>query len=271
MAKTLIVGDLHCKMSLVLPEAFNAAIANQCDSIVLTGDLCDEWGVDGGAMVRELEFTAQWKKQVEDSGIGVVFLLGNHESAYIGLPQYHFTNRVVSQRVGEILRKDLGVRMAIAVQGFLVSHAGLTSDWALRNGFGPYCSADDAAQRLCDIFADSEDRLELAACGPRRGGWESPGPLWADRRELAADPYGGFSQIVGHTPVESVEQCVLDDGNELWLADTFSLRPTGGPIGDASALLVGDDGIGSVSLFSDWGEVASDFCPGEGKGCTGRP
>ena len=47
MGKTLVVGDLHCKMSLVLPRVTDTALSHCCDSIVLSGDLCDDWGVDG--------------------------------------------------------------------------------------------------------------------------------------------------------------------------------------------------------------------------------
>ncbi len=45
--KTLVVGDLHCKMSLVLPRVTDTALSHCCDSVVLLGDLCDDWGVDG--------------------------------------------------------------------------------------------------------------------------------------------------------------------------------------------------------------------------------
>ena len=50
MGKTLVVGDLHCKMSLVLPRVTDTALSHCCDSVVLSGDLCDDWGVDGRAM-----------------------------------------------------------------------------------------------------------------------------------------------------------------------------------------------------------------------------
>ena len=50
MKNVLVVGDLHCKMSLALPCVLDAAIANCCDTVIFTGDLCDDWGVDGEAV-----------------------------------------------------------------------------------------------------------------------------------------------------------------------------------------------------------------------------
>ena len=63
--KTLVVGDLHCKMSLVLPRVTDTALSHCCDSVVLLGDLCDDWGVDGRAMVRQLEYAVEWKAKAE--------------------------------------------------------------------------------------------------------------------------------------------------------------------------------------------------------------
>lgn len=263
MKKTLIVGDLHCKMSLVLPRILDVAISHCCDAVVLSGDLCDDWGVSGGAMVRQLEFTARWKREAAQLGIETVFLLGNHDSAYVGLPQYHFTKRDVLSRTGEILQEDLDVRIAVAVQGYLVTHAGLTASWARRNGLEFGCAADALAQQLCDMFVDLESRLRLAICGPRRGGWGDPGPLWADRRELIADPYGGCSQIVGHSPVESAVRWESDSGDALWFIDTLSLRSDGTPVGDATALIVCEGEVSSVPLFSKWDAAVETFCEGD--------
>ena len=103
--RTLVVGDLHCKMTLVLPRVADAAVAQCCDSIVLLGDLCDDWRVSGPVMVRQLEFAAEWKKRMEDLGLSVTVLLGNHDSSYRGMYQYEFTRLRVLREVDQLLRR----------------------------------------------------------------------------------------------------------------------------------------------------------------------
>lgn len=263
MNNVLVVGDLHCKMSLVLPHVLDAAIANCCDAVIFTGDLCDDWGVSGEAMMRQLEFAASWREKATDLGIETVFLLGNHDSAYVGMPTYHFTKWDVLERAGHVLRKKLDVRIAAAVQGYLLTHAGLIGSWALCSNVGPDLCADELAKRLCDMFEDPESWPKLASCGPVRGGWGEPGPLWADRRELVCDPYAGCPQIVGHSPVESAIRLESASGDELWFVDTFSLYRSGDPIGDATALVLRGGEAVPVRLFDDWDEAVGVFCEGD--------
>lgn len=263
MEKILVVGDMHCKMSLVLPRVLDAAIANCCDAIIFTGDLCDDWGVDGEAMMRQLEFAASWREDATELGIETVFLLGNHDSAYAGMTTYHFTKLDVLEQAGRVLREKLNVRIAVAAQGYLLTHAGLVNSWALCSGLESGLSADELAKRLCEMFEDSAGRSKLASCGPMRGGWGDPGPLWADRRELVCDSYTGCPQIVGHSPVESAVQAESVFGEALWFVDTLSLYRSGGPIGDATALVLCEGQATPVRLFDNWNEAIRSFCEGD--------
>lgn len=263
MEKILVVGDLHCKMSLVLPHVLDAAIGNCCDVIIFTGDLCDDWGVDGEAMMRQLEFAASWREDATKLGIETVFLLGNHDSAYVGMVTYHFTKWDALEQAGHVLREKLDVRIAVAAQGYLLTHAGLVNSWALCSGLGSGLGADELAKRLCDMCEDPVGRSKLVSCGPIRGGWGEPGPLWADRRELVLDPYTGCSQIVGHSPVESAARAESGSGETLWFVDTLSLHRSGSPIGDATALILCEGQATPVRLFDDWNEAIRSFCEGD--------
>lgn len=64
----------------------------------------------------------------------------------------------------------------------------------------------------------------------RDGGRSVPSPVWADRTELEADPWAGWTQVVGHTPVPTVT-----NAGGLWFCDTWT-------DGDGSMLLLSDDG-----------------------------
>ena len=92
----------------------------------------------------------------------------------------------------------------------------------------------------------------LTQAGAGRGGRELPGPVWADRGELCADPLPGLDQIVGHTPVPTVEVRPIDAGDgaqapvRLAFCDTFSLTSRLSPIGDGSMLVVDGAGMRAV-------------------------
>ena len=78
-----------------------------------------------------------------------------------------------------------------------------------------------------------------------------PGPLWADLRDMLDDALPGVPQIVGHSPVERVENYAsgwMTAGRDaLWACDTMSLMSYGSPIGDGSMLLVEEPGEPSDS------------------------
>ena len=49
--------------------------------------------------------------------------------------------------------------------------------------------------------------------GAVRGGMGTPGPLWADYRELLEDPYIGINQVFGHTASGTVS--VHQNGDDM--------------------------------------------------------
>ena len=152
-----------------------------------------------------------------------------------------------------ILEEELRAKIACAVGPYLCSHAGVTGVWAKR--FLPDVPADAAAiaQRVNEMLADASHWADLDSCPPSRGGWSLPGPLWADLRDMLDDALPGVPQIVGHTPVERVENYA--DGwmtrsqDALWACDTLSLMSYGAPIGNGSMLLVDESGEAQAVPF----------------------
>lgn len=105
--------------------------------------------------------------------------------------------------------------------------------------------ASALADQLNGMLADPDCWSTLDSCPPSRGGWQLPGPLWADLSDLADDPLAGLSQLVGHTPVESAHAPWIyapdNPTTRVWACDTMSLMSTGTPIGDGSMLLVDEN------------------------------
>lgn len=250
MAKTLVVGDIHLKAYDILPKVDEILESDENIScVVFLGDMCDEWNSDDGCMMRELEEFADWVEARRADGLVVDVLLGNHDFQYLLGQPGPGTHDALYGFVKSVLL-PLNPRMACEVDGFLLTHAGLTQAYADEHLSDPEDAAD-VADQLNELLDDGtlEAFETLAQCGIGRGGDEIPGPLWADKWELEEDPIAGIPQIVGHTPVTTAcsgEGARLEDAPKLWFCDTFSLMSNMVPIGDGSMLIVDDDTINVV-------------------------
>lgn len=253
--KTIVVGDLHCKMSLVLPRLFEVAQKQSIERVVFTGDLCDDWNARGIEMLRELDYTEAWIDKAVDEGIAIDVLIGNHDCAYLGMERYSFTDLSVRHEAEDILTNGLQVKMATTIDDHLVTHAGLTKEWGMEKELSEGMSTDQIADQLNAMFEDPSQWKSLATCGPRRGGWGIPGPLWADEIELRHDPFPGVNQIVGHTPQETVRCFKQKSGQTIRFVDTLSTSTSGRAISDSGVLLVHDGNFESFRLFDDWQEA----------------
>lgn len=247
MAKTLVVGDIHLKAFDILAKVDGVLSEDEnIDRVVFLGDICDEWRADDSQMVREIEEFADWVEDRRADGLRVDVLFGNHDFQYLLDERGPGTHMGLVQFVGATLFQ-LDPQVACEVDGFLLTHAGLTQWFADEHLSEPF-DAVDAAEQLNNILAEGS-RLALkviSSRGVERGGDEAPGPLWADKCELEEDPIDAIPQIVGHTPVAAACRGEVpgigDDAAELWFCDTFSLRSDMVPIGDGSLLLV-EDGV----------------------------
>ena len=126
------------------------------------------------------------------------------------------------------LLAQMNVRMTTAVDGWLATHAGLTSQFAdivleidvEDESFDePSYTAESLANQVNTAFdhalsemfenGNDEELLLFNLCGPGRGGISIPGPLWASTSELTVLGMPHLNQIIGHTPVYSV--CELEE------------------------------------------------------------
>ena len=253
--KALIIGDMHLKEELILGRADAAISQLGIERIVCCGDYVDEWHSNRLTMLDALDAFSSWVKRKRKAGLQVDLVMGNHDIQYLRHAPGPGTHVDLYDEVANML-DDLGVQMASIAGNCLVTHAGITQAWADR-----YLELDGA----CDVSAlcttlnamlerGSEDDLTaLDSAGPGRGGFETPGPLWADQSELYQDPLPGIHQIVGHSPVESIDlwQIPSEDGihtmSKLVFCDTFGLTRDLMPIGDGSLLLVEGKSIRTVT------------------------
>ena len=80
-------------------------------------------------LLEGLEFQADWIDRTRGRGIQVDALLGNHDMQYLIERQGPGTNLNCIITVQRLLAQ-MNVRMAAAVDGWLATHAGLTSQFA---------------------------------------------------------------------------------------------------------------------------------------------
>ena len=264
--KTIVVGDMHQKQRSILPIVDNAIRFLGARRIVLLGDYCDDYSpnrdtTDAKKLLEGLEFQADWIDRTRGRGIQVNVLLGNHDMQYLIERQGPGTNLNCIIPVQRLLAQ-MNVRMAAAVDGWLATHAGLTSQFAdvvleidtnAARSDQPSYSAESLSEQLNATFdhalsemfehANDEELLLLNLCGPGRGGACIPGPLWASISELTVLGMPHLNQIIGHTPVYSV--CELEEqgfcGERYMACDTFSTDFDFRPLGDGSILRADDE------------------------------
>ncbi|VWM08514.1 Uncharacterised protein [Collinsella intestinalis] len=233
---------------------------------MLLGDYCDDYSpnrdtTDAKKLLEGLEFQADWIDRTRGRGIQVDVLLGNHDMQYLIERQGPGTNLNCIIPVQRLLAQ-MNVRMATAVDGWLATHAGLTSQFAnvvleidsnaARSDWPSY-SAESLSEQLnatldhalSEMFerGNDEELLLLNLCGPGRGGACIPGPLWASTSELTLLGIPRLNQIIGHTPVYSVRELEEQGfcGERYMACDTFSTDFDFRPLGDGSILLTDDE------------------------------
>jgi predicted MPP superfamily phosphohydrolase len=198
--KTLTIGDLHG-----LPD-WKKAGQEQYDTIIFLGDYLDSFHLSDQIILRNLEEVIRFKQTYPDK---VVLLWGNHEISYLH-HQYRATGYRI--RIGIIVKQMLNrhqdlFQVAFQVQNYLWTHAGVHQDFYDQKIKPCVMESDiNIAATLERLF--KEMYPSLFEVGPERGGWDyksTGGPFWLDSSRLLEKPRQGYHQIVGHTPVQTIE------------------------------------------------------------------
>ena len=268
----MVIGDVHDKWTTITPLIDKIVLRYDVDRIVLMGDLLNDWSISAVDEFREIKHFYDW---ISNQTFRVDVLAGNHDAYYLldasdhsygadevwnQSPGHHYEFR---GEIHELLtRLHRPIRAATVIhsnhEDWLLSHAGVTNTWFQLHldgtGRSPKKISHDVNRML-----EVSDWDQLYTIGVGRGGRSTPSPLWADKKELLDDPLPGIAQIVGHTPVPTVEEWMRpkDDGVSKWpivFVDTMSTFSDGRRIGDWTALICDNDGIMTINL-EDPGEL----------------
>jgi hypothetical protein len=187
MSRTFVVADAHGRSDLVRGLLEQEGASGPDVTVVQLGDLANCVVGSEQADFEALELVRE--------GLIDVMLVGNHEHPYFGGPSFFgfFPHASIRQSLFQIRDRD-GLKAAHAVEGVLITHAGLTP-WALKRL--AFMSAEALAMTINGIWkADPKDLL-FSAIGSSRGGYRNEGGiLWADWSEPKPRK---LRQLVGHT------------------------------------------------------------------------
>lgn len=217
MSRVLVIPDVHTK-TWIIDRGLEMAEKHHADKIVLLGDYFDDWN----AKAKDNIETLAYLKNLLKTHVNIIPLYGNHELSYMGFPcSGHI--KASAEKVKDGIMSDYRFLYAVGIDGVLYTHAGVTKSWLLDNNvitdhaFG-HLGPESGAETLEEKINGVRDVKVLAMVGKERGGNSlTPGPLWADFRELINDEINTVKQVVGHTPISNIE-CV---GN-VWFCDTYS-------------------------------------------------
>lgn len=220
----MVVPDIHGRHE-ALSNAFDKALKEGYDKIVLLGDYVDSFNRTNEDMYRVLDIVTFMAKNYPDK---VVALLGNHDYQYMfpdgpyrcsghrpdAAPQFHYMFNE---------NKDL-FKIAHKEGNYLFSHAGVQRKWFEKYSttlmkYADLASIDpnDDIDEVCNMIHQTSERWKLAEVGTKRGGmrYDYGGPIWCDQTEMMSyGPLKGFHQIVGHTPQQFVNKQTKFEGDK---------------------------------------------------------
>ncbi len=202
--KTISVGDIHGR------NFWKFIDIHKYDRIIFTGDYSDSYAYSDEQILGNLLDLIELKKNYSDK---VILLLGNHDIQYMFLSEgfqcsgYRPTMASTLKTVFNDNKKLF--QIAYQISDHIWSHAGIAEKWYEYNKD----EIDEFSRKFdCEYLADTfnkmmyakENRL-LHQVGKKRSGFYPAGGItWADRTETSLNPFKGYHQIVGHTPIDMI-------------------------------------------------------------------
>ena len=218
MSKVFVIPDVHLK-PWMFREASELIKKGDYDSIVMLGDLVDDWDQERNLDLYSETFDAVMAFVKEYPG--TLLCLGNHDLSYMwtayesGYSAY--AHDLVVEKLNQLIYvlSEGNAAYIHRIDNVLFSHGGLTESF-VRAHFGKAPKAD------IDYMISYINKMG------KRFMWEDDSPIWARPQKGRWRLYpSDMMQVVGHTPVE----CSQREGNLLTL-DNFSTYRNGAPIGD---------------------------------------
>ena len=203
--KTIAIGDIHG-----LGYWKQILEKERPDRVVFVGDYFDSYNIPGIDQIHNFKNIIHWKQ--DNPECKVILLIGNHDFHYMpaaGNERYSGFQKNLYMEIGDVLETNKHhLRMAYRIDDLVFSHAGITPDFLLRNGWGE----QDMVEFVNDLWNYRPHKFRFADNGY---GHSDPygddifqGPLWIRPKSLmkaCKDIRKTIIQVVGHTQVEVID------------------------------------------------------------------
>lgn len=213
MEKHIFISDIHGE------NLWKKVVEKESDKYIFLGDYFDSFTVPLEEQLNNFKELLYFGVNNRDK---VIFLLGNHDIHYLlwNTPLYEsargsgFNPKLVYE-VNQLVNGNSELfQLAYQKDNLLCTHAGLRQDYydvelkEIHEKYPEYSYAD-----LLNMLWREKAEV-LVRIGRLRGGWNSYGGVfWCDRRELIQNPLKGFTQVVGHTPLQDIDIVYNEDSN----------------------------------------------------------
>jgi predicted MPP superfamily phosphohydrolase len=217
--KITFISDVHGE------SLWKKAVERDSDLFVFLGDYWDSFFVTHKNQISNFEDILLFAENNKDK---VKLLLGNHDIHYLLWHTSYFDSMRGSGYSSSLLYKVNGLmrehsdlfNVAWQKDSLLVTHAGLRQDYydsELKDIHELYPNLNYAG--LLNMLWNSRSG-KLMRIGKARGGYDDYGGIfWCDRSELIENPVKGLVQVVGHSPLQNIEDIKIDEETRLLFLD----------------------------------------------------
>lgn len=203
--KTIAIGDIHG-----LGYWKQILEKERPDRVVFVGDYFDSYNIPGIDQIHNFKNIIHWKQ--DNPECEVILLIGNHDFHYMPAAaneRYSGFQKNLYMEIGDVLETNKHhLRIAYRIDDLVFSHAGITPDFLLSNGWGE----QDMVEFVNDLWNYRPHKFRFADNGYGHsdpyGDDEFQGPLWIRPKSLmkaCKDIRKTIIQVVGHTQVEVID------------------------------------------------------------------
>jgi predicted phosphodiesterase len=214
--KTLVLGDTHGR------DYWKGIVARENpDRVIFIGDYFDSFDNTAVEQMHNFKEIIDWKQSGQSE---VIILIGNHDYHYMrGVSQYYSGYQSGARPAIEQLLEDnkQHLQMAYGMNGFIFTHAGVSSDWLQIHG---YDNESNLIDWINDMWKYKPNVFGFAGRDPYGDSkisspiWIRPYSLQAANRDTLRDQ---FIQVVGHTTQGKIDTEGKSTGGRYYYIDTL--------------------------------------------------
>ena len=214
--KTVILGDTHGR-----PHWKQIVASESPDRVIFIGDYFDSFDNTEVEQMHNFKEIIDWKQSGQSE---VIMLIGNHDYHYMrGVSQYYSGYQSGARPAIEQLLDDnkQHLQMAYGMNGFIFSHAGVSSDWLQIHG---YDNESNLIDWINDMWKYKPNVFGFAGRDPYGDStisspiWIRPDSLQQANRDTLRDQ---FIQVVGHTTQGKIDTEGKSTGGRYYYIDTL--------------------------------------------------